>query len=92
MERSLPVLKKHYLTYGEVAGKTVDFIFDDLFKNYTELTAEVLSSSCFINDAKGAFKRIDLPEELQLAPVMSFTSFQNKGVTNYIAAGNFYGV
>ena len=91
LERALPVLKKAYLTYSEVAGKTVDYMFYDLFKDYAELKAETLSSSCFINDGKGNFKRIDLADELQLAPVFSFNSLMNNG-NDYIAGGNFYGV
>jgi enediyne biosynthesis protein E4 len=90
LEKELPVLKKAYLRYGDVAGKTVDYIFYDLFKDYTELTAETLSSSCFINDGKGNFKRMDLPNGLQLAPVMSFARLNNS--SSYFAAGNFYGV
>jgi len=31
LERSLPVLKKAYLKYSEVAGKTVQYLFYDLF-------------------------------------------------------------
>jgi hypothetical protein len=91
LERALPVLKKYYLKYSEVAGKTVQYVFYDLFKDYTELKAEVLSSSCFINDGKGNFKRMDLPQELQFAPIFSFTSFDNK-TNNYLASGNFYNV
>jgi hypothetical protein len=90
LERPLPVLKKAYLTYSEVAGKTVQYMFYDLFKDYTELKAETLSSSCFLNDGKGNFIRVDLPEELQLAPVMAFTQMEKPGV--FMAAGNFYGV
>ena len=89
LERRIPVLKKYYLKYKAVAGKTIQYIFFDLFKNYTELKAEVLSSSCFINDGKGTFTRIDLPDELQLAPVMSFTNGSKPG--SFIAGGNFYG-
>jgi hypothetical protein len=92
LERALPVLKKAYLTYSEVAGKDVQYMFYDLFKDYTELKAEVLGSSCFINDGKGNFTRTDLPDELQLAPVFTFTAFQNAAVNGYMAAGNFYGV
>ena len=92
MERSLPVLKKAYLTYGEVAGKTVQYMFYDLFKDYKELQAETLTSSCFINDGKGNFKRMDLPEELQLAPVFSFAPVLNNNTNKYLAVGNFYGV
>ncbi|WP_018614415.1 VCBS repeat-containing protein [Segetibacter koreensis] len=91
LEQSLPVLKKAYLTYGEVAGKTVQYMFYDLFKDYKELKAETLASSCFINDGKGNFKRIDLPQDVQLAPVFTFAPAINNGNT-YLAAGNFYGV
>lgn len=90
LERRLPVLKKAYLTYSEVAGKTVQYMFYDLFKNYLELKAEVLASSCFIHNGKGGFTRIDLPDELQLAPVMSFSRSNKPGT--FIAGGNFYGV
>jgi hypothetical protein len=89
LERALPVLKKHYLKYTEVAGKTVQYMFYDLFKDYTELKAEVLASSCFLNDGKGNFTRIDLPGELQLAPVMSFVKTDKP--ETFIAGGNFYG-
>ena len=90
LERALPVLKKAYLTYSEVAGKTVQYMFYDLFKDYKELQAETLSSSCFINDGKGNFKRRDLPQELQLAPLFAF---QRSGNTNsFFAGGNFFGV
>ncbi|MGE5109132.1 MAG: hypothetical protein ACM3H8_16460, partial [Sphingobacteriales bacterium] len=86
--------KKAYLTYGEVAGKTVNYVLYDLFKNYTELKAEVLGSSCFINDGKGNFKRTDLPEPLQLAPIFSFQPVINNstGENMYVSGGNFFDV
>ena len=93
LERELPVLKKAYLKYNDVAGKTVDYIFYDLFKDYTELTAEVLGSSCFYNNGKGNFTRKDLPQDLQLAPIMSFNSVTGqKGNVSYLAGGNFFDV
>jgi hypothetical protein len=92
LERALPVLKKAYLKYSDVAGKTVQYMFYDLFKDYEELKAEVLGSSCFINDGKGNFKRIDLPQELQFAPIFAFAPFNYNNSNNYLAAGNFYGV
>ncbi len=90
LERALPVLKKAYLQYGEVAGKTVQYMFYDLFAGSRELKAEVLGSSCFINDGKGNFTRTDLPDELQLAPLFCFSPVSAPG--SYLAAGNFYGV
>ncbi len=89
LERALPVLKKAYLTYGEVSGKTVQYMFYDLFKDYKELKAETLASSCFMNDGKGNFKQVVLPAELQLAPIFSFAQEGNNGT--FIAGGNFYG-
>lgn len=90
LERALPVLKKAYLTYSEVAGKTVDFMFYDLFKDYIELEAEVLGSSVFTNDGKGNFIRKDLPEPLQLSPIFTFQPAAGTQRT-YIAGGNFFG-
>ncbi len=92
LERALPVLKKAYLKYNEVAGKTVQYIFYDLFKDNIELKAEVLGSSCFINDGKGNFKRMDLPAQLQFAPIFTFVPFSFNKSNSYLAAGNFYGV
>ncbi len=91
LERSLPVLKKHYLKYSDVAGKTVQYMFDDLFNNYIELKAEVLGSSCFMNDGKGNFTRTDLPDALQTAPVFSFAPMAGNP-SMFVAGGNFYGV
>jgi hypothetical protein len=92
LERAIPVLKKGYLHYDEVAGKTVQYMFDDLFKNYTELKAETLSSSCFLNDGKGNFTRMDLPDQLQLAPIFSFAPIPDQDKPTFLAGGNFYGV
>ncbi len=89
LERSLPVLKKAYLHYSDVAGKTIQYVFYDLFKDYRELKAETLASACFINDGKGGFNYVALPRELQLAPIMSFVPLDGN---RFLAAGNFYGV
>ncbi|HWJ25579.1 MAG TPA: VCBS repeat-containing protein, partial [Flavisolibacter sp.] len=92
LEMALPKLKKDHLSYNDVAGKTVQYLMGDMFQGYLELKAETLSSSCFINDGKGNFTKIDLPAELQLSPVFSFSAFDHDSRKNYIAAGNFYGV
>jgi hypothetical protein len=94
LERRLPVLKKAYLKYSEVAGKTVQFMFYDLFKDYTELKAEHLGSCVFTNDGKGTFTMRDLPEDLQLAPIFSFQKVEaiNGSGSTYICGGNFFDV
>lgn len=90
LERPLPVLKKSYLYYKDIAGKTVDYILYNLFEGYKELKAETLGSTCFINDGKGGFTAQVLPDELQLAPLFSFAALPSYG--SYLAGGNFYGV
>lgn len=92
LERPLPTLKKGYLTYSEVAGKTVQYILHNLFEGYVELQAETLSSSVFINDGKGGFTQVALSDELQLAPLFSFCELPQKDQSTYIAGGNFWGV
>ena len=92
LERALPVLKKAYLKYDEVAGKTVDYMFYDLFKDYVELKAETLSSSCFLNNGKGGFSQVKLPDALQMAPVFAYAAVKNEQFQGFIGAGNFYGV
>ncbi|HXB92708.1 MAG TPA: VCBS repeat-containing protein [Puia sp.] len=90
LERALPVLKKAYLTYGEVAGKTVQYMFYDLFKNYTQLQAGTLSSSVFFGDGKGGFRREDLAGDLQVTPIFAFQ--RADGSDRFFTGGNFFGV
>jgi enediyne biosynthesis protein E4 len=92
LELAIPLLKKKHLTYDEVAGKTVQFLFGDLLKDSRELNAETLSSSCFMNDGKGNFIRSDLPDALQLAPIFTFSAFPTGKAKTYFSAGNFYAV
>jgi len=91
LDAPLPLLKKAHLTYGEVAGQNVQYMFGNLLEGSKELQVETLASSCFINDGRGNFKRTDLPDELQLAPLFSFASSPGNNM-QYIAAGNMYGV
>ena len=90
LEQALPVLKKAYLTYNEVAGKSVQYMFYDLFKDYTEFKAETLGSACFINDGNGHFIKSDLPFVQQLSPVSSIQ--QIPGKSTFITGGNFLDV
>lgn len=90
LERQMPVLKKAYLTYNEVAGKSVQYVFYDLFKDYRELKAEVLASSVFINQGETRFERKDLPASIQESPVSSFVKAPGNG--HYFSGGNFFDV
>ena len=92
LELALPVLKKKHLSYDEVAGKTVQYMFGDLLKDCVEWKAETLGSACFINDGHGKFTKMNLPAELQVSPIFSFTGYPDSITNTFFAAGNFYGV
>ncbi len=92
LELALPVLKKKHLSYDEVAGKTVQYMFGDLLKDCVEWKAETLGSACFINDGHGKFTKMNLPAELQVSPIFSFTGYHDSIANTFFAAGNFYGV
>jgi hypothetical protein len=93
LERQLPYLKKKYLSYGEMAGLTVEEIFGDkldssaLFKIYT------LASTVLMNDGKGHFTPSLLPAAAQWSPIFDFASydFNGDGKMDFLAGGNFYG-
>jgi hypothetical protein len=91
LERTMPVLKKAYPTYAEVAGKTVQYMLYDLLANAREFKAETLGTTCFINDGKGNFKPAVLPDGLQLAPVFAFAPVPQDHPERFVAGGNFYG-
>ena len=67
-------------------------MFGDIFNDNLELKAEKLGSCYFMNDGKGNFTQKELPDELQLAPLFAFSSFNINNTNYYLAAGNFYGV
>ncbi|GGA90652.1 VCBS repeat-containing protein [Puia dinghuensis] len=92
LELALPGLKKNHLTYGEVAGESVQYLFGNGLDGAEQLSVETLGSACFINDGKGNFVSRVLPDELQLAPVFTFAPFPMAGGNAYFAAGDFYGV
>ena len=71
-----------------MAGKTVQYMFYDLFKDYTELKAEVLGSSCFINDGKGILQGLIC---LMNCNWPRYCHLQKPEPGNFIAGGNFYG-
>lgn len=93
LEKGLPYLKKKYLSYGEMAGKTVEEIFGKkldsaaLFKVYT------LASMVLINDGKGHFSASAFPYTLQWTPIFAFAAhdFNGDGKMDLLAGGNFFG-
>jgi enediyne biosynthesis protein E4 len=90
LEKRLPYLKKSFLKYSEIAGKTVEEVFGkDKIKQARKLEAYTLHSSLLVNE-KGKLSLQPLPDFLQTSPVFSFVTTTSP--KEYIAAGNFYDV
>ena len=94
LEKQLPNLKKEFLSYSKMAGKTTEEIFDDKLSSARLFQATTMESMVLMNDRKGGFISRPLPMQLQWAPIFSFFSddFNHDGKKDLLAAGNFYGV
>ncbi len=94
LERQLPYLKKEYLSYGKMAGKTVTAIFGSKLEKATRLQVNTMATQYWKNDGKGQFSLGELPLALQWAPVFAWctTDVDGDGHTDILAGGNFYGV
>lgn len=90
-ERSLPVLRKHYLHYGDFAGLEMKDAYYGFVETVEPLVASRMSSVVCFNDGKGNFGITELPQELQAAPIFAFqkvASFNNANI--FCAGGNFF--
>lgn len=93
IEKQLPYLKKQFLMYGEMAGKTVEEIFGEKLQGATVFRAATLASMVLLNDGKGHYNPTPLPPAFQWAPIFSFdvNDYNGDGKTDVMAGGNFFG-
>ncbi|MES2893770.1 MAG: VCBS repeat-containing protein [Bacteroidota bacterium] len=93
LEKRLPYLKKKYLNYSSIAGRSVEELFGkDAIGDAKQLRANTMLSAIIWND-HGQLSLQPLPDFLQVAPIFSFASFVDRsGQKQFIAAGNFYDV
>ncbi|HEX9511728.1 MAG TPA: VCBS repeat-containing protein [Puia sp.] len=94
LEKQLPYLKKQYLSYGEMAGKTVEEIFGNKLDSSALFQIYTLASTVLMNDGKGHFTPSLLPAAAQWSPVFDFApyDFNGDGELDFLAGGNFSGV
>lgn len=93
LERQLPYLKKTYLSYSKMAGKTIEEIFGDKLNDATIFEINNLSSLILINNKKGNYSIQNLPPPFQWTPIYSLAEIKfNTNQTALLAGGGFYGV
>jgi hypothetical protein len=87
-------LRKKFTAYKDFAGKPIEEILDrDQLKKAKVLEVNELRSG-YLENNEGRFSFVPFPQELQLAPIMAFLSydFDNDGADEVLAAGNYFGV
>ena len=90
LERQLPYLKKEFLSYQKMAGKSVEEIFGNKLNGSLELQANTLASVVLINKGQLQFEVRQLPSNFQWMPLFAFAKMPV--TNNIIGGGNFYGV
>lgn len=93
LEKQLPYLKKKYLHYGEMAGKTVEEIFGSKLDSSALFQVYTLASMALINDGKGHFKPASLPYPMQWSPIFAFAQddFNGDRKPDLLTGGDFFG-
>jgi hypothetical protein len=93
LEKQLPFLKKKYLSYGKMAGRTVEDIFGKKLDSSALFEAYTLASVALINDGKGHFKRMELPYSMQWSPIFAFAQadLNGDGKPDLLTGGDFFG-
>ena len=89
LEKQLPFIRKEYLSYDKMAGKTVEEIFANKLDDAVVLKASILSSLVLLNKGNLGFDTISLPRAFQWMPLFGFTQLKDRSI---IAGGNFFGV
>jgi len=104
LERKWPFLRKGFLSYSSMAGKTAGEIFGSRLDGAALLSANCLQSVVLVNDGKGGwsgsgagkghFTREALPAAAQWAPVFGIApaDYNGDGKMDFVAGADFYGV
>ena len=86
-------LKKTYRTYESYANSTFSEVFPrEMLMGAGRLQAFTFESALLENQGEGNFVRQALPLDMQMSPLYSFAAddFNQDGITDVLAAGNFF--
>ena len=88
----MPFINEKYSSYHDFASATTEDIFGDALNKGVQKTIRTLESSVFLNNGKGKFSRIALPNEAQFSPIqdIEIQDINNDGILDVICVGNLY--
>jgi enediyne biosynthesis protein E4 len=92
MVEQIPGLKKSNLKNRDYADRTVQELFEGTIDSAIKWEVNTAASMVALNDGKGAFQLIPLPDEMQLSSIRAFnlTDINQDGKPDLLAAGNFF--
>ena len=88
------MLRRKYPSYRDFAGKSIEEIFDPAQLEGAALREVTELRTGYLKNEGGRFVYYPFGENLQVAPVMDFLSydFDGDGTREVLAAGNYFGV
>jgi hypothetical protein len=90
----LVFLKKKYTNYRSFAGKTMEELFGKELLDKSTLWEVNTLASGFLRNENGTFSFVPFTNELQVSPIMAFTTadFDGDGEPEVLIGGNYFGV
>lgn len=86
--KQLPSLKKQLPTYASYQNKSLQELFPkEVLANSLILKADILSTSAWVNQGNGTFEKLQLPQEIQSAPVYAIQYFQDTEGRQFLIFG-----
>lgn len=87
-------LRKKFNTYKSYAGKTIEEVLDKKSLENAKLLEVNELQSGYLENKKGHFSFVPFQSELQVSPITCFLKydFDNDGIEEILAAGNYFGV
>lgn len=88
----MPFIKEKFPTFTAFANADLEEIYGSTLKKALHIEAYEFKSSIILNDKKGKFKLISLPQEVQLSTVngIVFNDFNDDGYSDILLAGNMF--
>ena len=90
--QQMPFINEKYSSYHDFASATTEDIFGEALSKGVRKTIRTLESSIFLNNGKGVFSRIALPNEAQFSPIqgMVIQDINDDGIQDVLCVGNLY--